>query len=244
MSLNHNIAKMLRDALIHNKILFLILFLSFFIIHGEIVFHKISFWDDIISAFGTRFLMNEGLAHGRWTNYLFDNVIRTFAGTESLPTVNGIIVALSISFFSVVLFSMFKIRDTTYQISFGLILLSIPVVAANLAYGYWAGKDFLGRLICIIAAFITCEVINKKEKISTLLLGSFLFACALGEYQCHFALYLSLCLIYLINYILLNEISNKFFLKIFLYYVISIITGLGIYLLLLHFFCILKGQNC
>ena len=243
MSFNHNIAKMLRDDLIHNKILFLILFLSFFIIHGEIVFHKISFWDDTISAFGTRFFMNEGLAHGRWTNHIFDNVIRIFAGTESLPVVNGIIVALSICFLSLVLFSMFKIKDTAYQASFGFILLSIPVVAADLAYGYWAGKDFIGRLICIIAAYITCETIHKKGKLSSILLGSFLFACALGEYQCHFALYLTLCLMYLMNFILQNEVSCKVFLKYFLYYIINIAIGLGIYLLILRFFLNFEGTK-
>lgn len=231
---------------IWDKNCFIILFFMFFIIHGEIIFNKISFWDDIISCFGTRFFMNEPLPHGRWLNHVFESVLREFAGTESLPVMNGIIVSACISAISLIIFSMFKI--TEFKLAFGLIFLSIPAVAGNLGYGFWAGKDFIGRLICVIAAYFTClaihsyaDELDRKRSWSSYLAGIILFACALGEYQCYFAFYLTLCLFYFIHSVILENVSSKKFWSCFIYYILNIAGGLVLYLAILQFFLKFSG---
>lgn len=223
--------------------LFIILFFSFFVIHGEYIFNKISFWDDIISSFGSRFFMNEPLPHGRWLNFIIEQFMRLFSGTESLPVFNGIIVAACIATFSLILFSMYNIDNNCYKLALGLILLSIPTVAGNLAYGYWAGKDFIGRLICIVAAYVTCKDIHIQRVEASLRFfgGSLLFALSLGEYQCYFALYLSLCLLFLMNLVMHHNLSFKDFIGLVFRYILNIAVGVTIYLIVLHLFLHLEG---
>ena len=45
---------------------FTTIFFSFFVIHGEMIFNKISWWDDIAGAFGPGPEFNAPLPHGRW----------------------------------------------------------------------------------------------------------------------------------------------------------------------------------
>lgn len=221
----------------YERKLFIILFFSFFIIHGEFVFNKISFWDNITGSFGASFFNNEPLPHGKWLDYIICSFLTTVAGTESLPVINGIVVSLSLSLFALVVYSMFNIKDTMYKVAFGFVLLSIPAVAGNLGYGTWT----LGQLICVVAAYCTCEAIHIIRSCKRYFLGSLLFAFALGYYQCHFALYISLCILYLIDYILFHEVSFKDFIKFLFSYFVNIAVGLGIYLLILHFFLHLEG---
>lgn len=231
------------DSVYREKELYIILFFSFFVIHGEYVFNKITFWDDVISCFGSRFFVNEPLPHGRWLNFIIEQFLRMFSGTESLPVLNGIMGALCITIFSLIVFFMFKIENTYYKLAIGLIFLSIPTVAGDLAYGYWGGKDFIGRLICIIAAYVTCNVIHaQRVKLSLFFfVGSFMFALSLGEYQCNFALYLSLCLLYLMNYVMYQTLSLKEFIGLVFHYILNVAIGIILYLLILHLFLHIEG---
>ena len=173
---------------IWNKELFFLLFFLFFIIHGEMLFNKISWWDDIAAVLGNAPSFNTALPHGRWFSWILGGILRY----SSMPFFNGIIVALCIAISSLVLFDMFGIRNKIHKTLLGVILLSIPAVSANLGYMGSSGKNFIGILICILGAYLTCLAIhNSKQLTIQYWIGVFLFACSLGEYQCYFSLYLS-----------------------------------------------------
>ena len=220
---------------IWDKSIFIILFYSFFVIHGETVFNKISWWDDIVGCFAKP-AFNESLPQGRWLYYIIESVLKRVAGVESLPVFNGIIVSACIGLFSLIVFSMFQIKDEKIKLSLGLIFLSIPSVAGHLGYRLDSGINFIGILICSVAAFISCRAICERRDLKKFLWGSFLFACALGEYQCYFSLYLSICLLYFLNFLLSNDISLKKYCKYIFCYVLNIALGLILYLLILHIF--------
>lgn len=216
---------------IWNKELFFLLFFLFFIIHGEMLFNKISWWDDIAAVLGNAPSFNTALPHGRWFSWILGGIFKN----ASLPIFNGIIVAVCIAISSLVLFDMFGIRNKIHKTLLGVILLSIPAVSANLGYMGSSGENFIGILICILGAYLTCLAIhNSKQLTIQYWIGAFLFACSLGEYQCYFSLYLSLCLIYFIYSIITNPISFKEFYNCFGYYVINVCTGLALYLAVLQ----------
>ena len=216
---------------IWDKELFFLLFFLFFIIHGEMLFNKISWWDDISGVLGGAPEFNMPLPHGRW----FCLVLEPIFKNGSLPVFNGVIVAACIAVSSLILFDMFDIQNKIHKILLGLILISIPAVTANLGYMGASGSNFIGILICILGAYLTCLAIHNSKKITIQYwIGAFLFACSLGEYQCYFSLYLSLCLIFFIYSIITTPISFKYFYKYFGYYIINIFVGLALYLVILQ----------
>ena len=145
---------------IWNKELFFLLFFLFFIIHGEMLFNKISWWDDIAGVLGKAPSFNTALPHGRWFSWILGGIFKN----ASLPIFNGIIVAVCIAISSLVLFDMFGIRNKIHKTLLGVILVSIPAVSANLGYMGSSGQNFIGILICIFGAYLTC--LAKKKEIS------------------------------------------------------------------------------
>ena len=216
---------------IWDKEIFFLLFFLFFIIHGEMLFNKISWWDDITGVFGSAPDYNMPLPHGRWFGWLLE----PFFTSGSLPVFNGIIVAVCISLSSLILFNMFHIQNKIHKILLGLILISIPAVSANLGYMGSSGSNFIGILLCICGAYLSCLSIHISQKLTAQYwLGAVLFACSLGEYQCYFSLYLSLCLLFFIHSILSKPITFKEFYNCCGYYVINVCAGLIIYLAVLQ----------
>lgn len=216
---------------IWDKELFFLFIFLFFIIHGEMLFNKISWWDDVSGLLGGEPNFNSPLPHGRW----FCLVIGPLFGYGSLPVFNGIVVAICIAVSSLVLFDMFDIQNKIHKILLGLILISIPAVAGNLGYMGASGSNFIGILICIIGAYLTCLAVHNSKLISIQYwMGSFLFACSLGEYQCYFSLYLSLCLLFFMYSIIEKPMSFKEFYRNFGYFIINICAGLALYFAVLQ----------
>ena len=132
---------------------------------------------------------------------------------------------------------MFEIQNKLYKALMGLVLLSFPAVAANLGYMGGSGFNFIGILICIIAAYLTCDAIHNDFKLNPQYwMGSLLFACSLGEYQCYFSLYLSVCLLYCMSFVLQHSIPLRKFYRYFGYYVLNIFVGVVLYIIVLQGF--------
>lgn len=216
---------------IWDKELFFLFVFLFFLIHGEMLFNKIVWWDEVFSAVGAVPGFNTSLPHGRW----FCWVIGPLFGYGSLPVFNGLVVAICIAVSSLVLFDMFDIQNKIHKILLGLILISIPAVAGNLGYMGVSGRNFIGILICIFGAYLTCfDIHNSKKLTLRYWMGAILFSCSLGEYQCYFSLYLSLCLLFFIYSILTKPITFKEFYRNVGYYVLNICTGLALYFAVLQ----------
>lgn len=216
---------------IYDKKVFVTAFLATIIIHGEILFNKISFHDDLDTLFdGWR----NSIRHGRWMYRFLSLLPEKLAGMESLPVLIGMIVAACIGVMACLLFTLFQITD--YKIQFALIVImsAIPAVAGDFGYMGYAGYDFIGKLLCVVSAYFICKGINGKINVLTGILGAFILACSMGEYQCHLTFFLSIMLVYFTQHVLETEVKWKEFWSKAVYYVGMALVGLGLYLLILE----------
>lgn len=213
------------------KRIVIITFLLFLIVHGEMIFNKIS-WHDDVALIYTGF--QNSLEHGRWMYAILHKFIQIFPGYESTPVLVGAEVAFLIAMIAILIMDMYGIYNEIEQFSVLFILVSIPAVTGNLGYMVTAAANFLGILICVLGAYIACKGIEKRHSILSFFLSSTLFAIALGEYQCYFALYITLIIIYLIRYVLKNDIVWLDYFKTAIYYLGTMISGLVMYLAVLQ----------
>lgn len=216
---------------------FLMAFLATIIIHGEIFFNKISWHDDANFGFSG---WTGGLRNGRWFHAVLVRLTRMVSGIESTPVFWGIIVAICIGIITYVLFRLFKINDFWSQFVLILIFVSIPAVTGNLGYMYNAGYDFVGRVFCVISAYFVCKNLEEKN-IKTYLLSLGLCACAIGVYQCYLTFFLCIMLFCYIQYLFNHQITWKEFWTRGIYYIITAILSLLLYLIALK--VLLWGLN-
>lgn len=224
----------------YDKKVFLTAFLATFIIHGARIFNVLCWHDDAQYIFKG---WNRGLGHGRWLHHIMSSVIEWTSGHEILPVFSGIISALCIGLIACLIFDLFCIKDYRVQLPLILIFCAIPAVTGHFGYIGSAGYDFIGKLLCVAAAYIVCRGVAGKKGMIPFILGAFLFACSLGEYQCYVAFYLTILLIYFTMEMLKGNNCWKVFLAKALYYVGSSVIGLGIYLTILKFFLVTSGKE-
>ena len=93
--------------------IFVITFLAVFIVHGTIIFNKLSWHDDVVSTFVG---WNESLAHGRWMYDIMASLVMKYSGAENIPVVHGCISAVCIGMIACIIFAIFEIRDKISQI--------------------------------------------------------------------------------------------------------------------------------
>lgn len=216
---------------IYDKRVFVTAFLATIIIHGEMIFNKISFHDDLDTLFdGWR----NSIRHGRWMYRFLSLIPEKLAGMESVPVLIGIIVASCIGLMACLFFELFYIKNFTLQFVLIVVMSAIPAVAGDFGYMGYAGYDYIGKLLCVIAAYLICKGLNGKINLLTSILGASVLACSIGEYQCHLTFFLSILLIYFIWNILEREVIWKEFWSKAVYYVGMAVVGLVLYLLVLE----------
>lgn len=216
---------------IFDRKVFLTAFFTTIIIHGEIIFNKISFHDDLDTLFDG---WTNSIRHGRWMYRLLSLFPEKLAGMESIPVLIGCIVASCIGLLACVIFAQFQIKK--YQTQFALIVIfsTIPVIAGEFGYMGYAGYDLIGKLLCVISAYLVCEGINGKKSYLSVILAALVLACSIGEYQCHLTFFLSILLIYFIQSVLHSELTWKEFWTKAFYYVGTALLGLFFYLIILQ----------
>lgn len=222
------------SKVIFDKGTFLFALLGTIIANGEIIFNKITWHDEIALIYSG---WGIALEHGRWLNDIFIKLLEFFAGAESLGVPNGIIVGLCIGIMSCLLFYLFGIYNKYIRIALILVFISIPVIAANFGYMSWAGMNFIGLTLCVVALFILSKTLEKKTSIKKTILGfifsSLVAACALGQYQCFITFYITILLSYLIKLCIDRNESMKSFLVKFIYFIASSALSLVFYFLIL-----------
>mgnify|MGYP003291305528 CR=1 FL=1 len=225
---------------IYDKRVFLTAFLATIIIHGELIFNKISFHDDLDTVFdGWR----NSIRHGRWMYRLLSLIPEKLAGMESTPVAIGTIVAACIGLMACLFFEIFQIKK--YHIQFALIIIfcAIPAVAGDFGYTGYAGYDFIGKLFCVISAYLVCKGINGKNNVMLYVLAALALACSIGEYQCHVTFFLTIMLVYFTQYVLVNQVTWKEFWAKAVYYVGTAIAGLLLYLGILQISLKISGKE-
>lgn len=219
---------------IFDKETFLFAFLGTIICHGEIIFNKISWHDDMAMTFSA---WGQALSHGRWLNHFMIKLLEKVAGGESLGVPNGIIVGFSIAVMSCLLFYIFGIFNKYVRIALMVVFIGLPAVAANFGYMSASGMNFIGLMLCVLALYFMYEMVendySKGKGILLFIAASFLACLAIGQYQCFFTYYLSLLLTYLIKICVDHEEKfSKFFAKFF-GFIFSVFLALVFYLIIL-----------
>lgn len=214
------------------------------IIHGEIIFNKLSWHDDMTVTFEA---WNLPLEHGRWLNQILVSFFENFAGAESLGVINGILAGLFIGIISCLLFYIFNIGNKAIRFALTLIFITIPAVAGNFGYMSGTGANFFGILLCVIALFLVDKAKRSntsfKKNISLYLASAFLAGAALGQYQCFFTVFLSLLLTYLLKRCIDEDFSVPEFLKNFFGYIFLLFLSLVFYLIVLQIALSLTGRE-
>lgn len=216
---------------IYDKKIFVTAFLATIIIHGEILFNKISFHDDLDTLFDG---WTNSISHGRWMYHFLSLIPKKFAGMESVPVLIGMIVAACIGLMACIVFELFHIKNNAVQFAMILIMSSIPAVAGEFGYMGYAGYDFIGKLLCVVSVYLICRKSNGKRGIIASIVGAFILACSIGEYQCHLTFFLSMMLVYFTQSVLEKEMKWKEFWGKAVSYVGMAVIGLGLYLLILE----------
>ncbi len=159
---------------IADKKTFFVTFFSVILIHGEMIFNKISFHDDITYAFIPLQRME---VHGRWLFAWILKLINTISASESLPVVNAAVCAVFIALTAGMILDLFCINNVYCRFGMIIIFASIPSVAGHFGYMISAPFDFFGKLLCVFAAYILCKFGNS---VGTFIVSIIFLACSLG----------------------------------------------------------------
>lgn len=213
-----------------DKNVFVVTFMATLVVHGEMIFNKLSWHDDVGSAF---YGWGDGLRHGRWLYALMESFLMRYSGAENLPVVHACISAICIGVVACILFKLFEINNKVLKIALVLVFVSLPAVTGLFGYMVSAGYNFIGILLCVCGAYIINKGIKDKRDWKTFLLSSLLLACSIGVYQCNLTLYLTLILLYFTYDVIRNQLQWKTFFSKASYLLSSAIVGLGSYLVIL-----------
>lgn len=205
--------------------IFSISFLITIILHGTVLFNKISWHDDLLLLNG----WNDSLIHGRWGYAVLYSFMSKLYGGESASIAIGIISALLIAISACISIYIFKIENLVMQIAMILIYSSIPVVMGNFGYMVTAGYNFMGIAMTFFSLLVSC----KKPSIKSFLGASLILCWAIGEYQHNLTLYLTGALLLILSATLASEIDLLEFIKKSLYYLGIALLALGGYILIL-----------
>lgn len=210
---------------------------AFIGIHGEMFFNKISWGDDMMLITTGEFNF---AANGRWFSMYLWNIVKTYAGGESLPTFSAMVAAVSLSFISCLYIYIFDIEGIVSKFAVSLVVITIPSIASHLGYMTFMGFDYFGLLIAVLSVLI---IADKHEcKVWRFILASIVLCLSLGMYQWHLTVYLTSILLILIYEILSDDgLKITKFLIRGVYLVGSALLGLGMYLGVLKWY--LKHYN-
>lgn len=168
------------------------------------------------------------IGSGRWMN------AQIFSGPYILPIVLFVITIISISISSVLINSMFKIKNRIYIFFISAILVTFPILALGFGYSFMIERYVLGILTSIIAVHIT----DKYEK--GFFIGSIFLAISLGYYQSYITVTISLSM-FLIIIKGLTDIKTKKYLEYALKFLMMGILGIILYFILVKINCYLTN---
>lgn len=210
----------------YDRFTFLLTFFAVIIIHGEMIFNKISLGDDTT-------LMMEGLfsyiGNGRWFAEFIKFLAIKFKGLESVPTFFGAFLALTLAAIACILVSQFKIKDKFQKIALCLIIATSLYISGLLGFMSTTAINSIGIFFAAAATL----AISYKSSAKNFIIASVILCFAMGEYQCYLTFYLTAVLLLLIKEIILEGYDLKTFILRGVYFVVSAIAGLLEYLVVL-----------
>lgn len=150
-----------------------------YIVHGYMIFNKLSFHDDIgIETVGSTYDL------GRWMLGWLSNIVGTMFGNYSLPGVLGFVTILWIALSSVLMIKLLDIKESVSCILVGALMVVFPTVTSLFGYMFTAAYfsfAFLGALWIVY--------LEKNTKgMWSIIVGIITLACMLGIYQASIAI--------------------------------------------------------
>ena len=219
-----NVTEFIKNINVKYKLAFLSCFIFSIFSQSFGLFNKLSFHDDIVSLFD----VGATYTSGRWgLEILKQIIIFIFGGTNySLPVFNGFISIIFLALTSCIIIDLINIKNQIINIFISGILVCFPVITSFFGYMYTLPFYTLSILISTLGVYLIC----KKSKTHMYLLGTLLITFSISIYQAFLPFTLSLFVLYLINSITNENISNKCIFKKLLLIFISVVSSVILYL--------------
>lgn len=193
--------------------------------------NKISFHDDI----GSLFSVGATYSSGRWFLGILGKIVSLLFGNYSLPMVEGILTIFFIALSSVFIIDIFSLKDKMSCCLIGAIMSVFPTVFATFAYMFTAPYYYFALLLSVLSVYV----------VQQFKFGFFpavcLIACSVGIYQAFFPVSVSLFLGLLIMDAIQTEANVPAIVVRGIRYLLTLVSGLILYLLLTNLFCWLTG---
>lgn len=152
------------------------------------------------------------------------------------PVVLFVIVMIFLGLISVMIKSLFKIKNKLYIVIISFMLASFPVLALGFGYGFMVERYILGMFFSILAVYLT-----RKYKFG-FILGAVALAITMGYYQSYIAITMALSMLVLILDFIDNEETSKNIKAIGRYLSMGVIGVLS-YLVLTKIICHITGTS-
>lgn len=150
-----------------------------YIVHGYMIFNKLSFHDDIgIETVGSTYDL------GRWMLGWLSNIVGAMFGNYSLPGILGFLTLIWFALSSVLIIKLFDIKESISCVLVGALMVVFPTVTSLFGYMFTAAYfsfAFLGALWIVY-------LMNNTKKIWSIIVSIIVLACMLGIYQASIAI--------------------------------------------------------
>lgn len=209
------------------------------VIHGEILFNKFSFHDDMVSIFA----FGSTISSGRWMLKVLWEFSKFFfrGSTYGLSTFNGVLTLLLAGITVCLIVRLLDIRRLFSCVLLSLMFITFPVFAGMMGYMYCAPPYMAAALmaaagaVCISDAVYVCWS-NVRRRLALSAAGIALICCATGVYQSYFPFAVSLLYLLVLTKAFQNRGSAKEFWKKAVYLLGSLCLSVGLYFIVLKIF--------
>ncbi|MGN0504507.1 MAG: glucosyltransferase domain-containing protein, partial [Ruminococcus sp.] len=174
------------------------------------------------------------LGSGRW----FLSIACGFSSYFDLPWVTGILSLLFISLTSVVIVSVFEIKNPVVIFLASGILVTFPSTTEILCFGFTSDGFFLSMLLATLAVY---AIKINKTKIFNIFLSAVLVCLSCGIYQAYVSFTLVLFICYLLKNLIYDNYSVKQYIRYILSQAIAIVVGLASYFVIWKICMLVQG---
>lgn len=149
-----------------------------------------------------------------------------FRGTVVSSVLTSVIAISIVSFTTLILIDLLKVKKTYIKILIGILLVITPTFSLTLMYSYTADSYTFALLFSVLSVYF----LNRNHNLKNIILSLICVVLTLGFYQAYLSVIVTLCAItYLINLCTESELSFKDFIKKVLVDVSVVAVGIIIY---------------
>lgn len=203
------------------KTIFLVTLIAGLLIHFELYSNELLAYDGYWH-YGSFLAKGWEISLGRF----FIPLIDILRGTVVVSFLSTFLSLVILSFTTVILCDLLKIRKTYFRVFIALLLVSIPSFSLTLMYPYTADSYTFALLFAVLTVYF----LNKPKNAKNIILTLIFLVITLGFYQAYLGVVFALFLItYIVKLFTENKIDCKSFFKEFFIDILTLILGIIIY---------------